>query len=92
MTETLITIEPDAMPGSRLSEAVVEAVADAEGVSPLELRPPLFEVVDPDALDKLFPLPSLEQGRTEGHVTFEYCGYEVTVQPDGVISVGDLQE
>lgn len=36
------------------STAVVNAVAEAEGVSPVEL-PPLYGRVDPDALDELLP-------------------------------------
>lgn len=57
--------EPD-----ELLEAVVDTVADAEGVSPLELRP-LASVIDPDALDTLFPS---ETGVT---LEFEYLGYRV---------------
>jgi hypothetical protein len=54
------------------SEAVVAAVADRAGVDRTDL-PPLFEAVDPDALDALFA------DRRPGRVAFEYAGYEVTV-------------
>ena len=68
------------------SKAVVEAVAEAEGVNPVELSPPLYEVVDPDALDDLFA-PTTVNGRMDGEVRFSYVGYEVTVAGDGYVSV-----
>ena len=55
-----------------LSEAIVVAVAEREGMSPLEI-PPLFETIDPDALDSLF------RERSAGRVSFEYAGYEVVI-------------
>ncbi|MFB6166293.1 MAG: HalOD1 output domain-containing protein [Haloarculaceae archaeon] len=56
------------------SEAVVTAVADAEGVDPTDLEP-LFDVVDPDALDALFA-----GGDASVELTFNYAGYAVTVR------------
>ncbi len=87
MADVKITVEPPAGSDARISETVVEAVADAEGVPPLDLRPPLYRAVDLDALDKLFPPPSLERGQPDGQVTFEYRSYEVTVRADGTVSV-----
>ncbi len=65
----------------RTSQAVIAAVADAEGVDPVDLDRPLYEAVDPEALDSLFR----SSGRREldGHVRFEYYGYEITVYGDG---------
>lgn len=54
------------------SEAVLYEVAEQIDVQPEDLNPPLFEVIDPDALDRLF------NGET-GRVTFEYHGYLVSV-------------
>lgn len=66
-----------------LSQVVVEAVASAEGVDPLDLEVPLYEAVDPDALDALF-----QSGTTvEGRVEFEYYGYEVAVTGDGCVTL-----
>ncbi|WP_135806995.1 HalOD1 output domain-containing protein [Halorussus marinus] len=67
-----------------VSQCVVEAVAEAEGVAPTELSPPLYEVVDPDALDRLFaPRPAPSGGR----VVFSYNDYEVIVDAAGDVSV-----
>ena len=37
----------------RPSDAVIEALSEAEGVSPLDLDP-LYDVIDPDAIDRIF--------------------------------------
>ena len=54
------------------SEAVVATVADRTGADPIDL-PPLYDAIDPDALDAIF-----RDGRP-GRVSFEYAGYEMTV-------------
>ena len=61
-------------------EQVLWAVADAENITPIELRDPLYEAIDPDALDRL-----LETGTDDVTVTFEYCGYSVTVRGDETV-------
>jgi len=57
-------------------EAVVYAVADAEGVDPTDLDP-LYDTIDPEALDALFA------GGGEGRIAFTYGGHEVEVTADG---------
>lgn len=74
-----------------VSRTVVEAVAEAKGIDPLELTPPLYEVIDPDALDQVFAA-SQTNGRMNGQVTFSYNEYEVTVCGDGYISVKERDE
>jgi hypothetical protein len=66
-----------------LSEAVVSSVATQKGVGEIAL-PPLFEVLDPDALDALFETSG---DRTEGHITFEYAGCTVECVSDGTVRV-----
>lgn len=70
--------------GAQPSERVVDAVADAEGVEPWELTTPLYEVVDPDALDELFRQSRTATDAAGPSVTFSYCGYSVTVTGDDV--------
>ena len=69
---------------SRLSvtvtEAIVDAVSDAEDCDPLEL-PPLWNVIDSEALDGLFAPTRRGQPRA-GRVAFVYAGYEVSVAVD----------
>lgn len=77
---------PSTRSASSVSEAIVVAVADEKGVSPME-GPPLYSAIDPDALDTF--IDSLNGTRDElmGTVTFAYGGYEVTVTGAGDISV-----
>lgn len=66
----------------RLSMRVIEAVADAKGVDPVTLDP-LYDVLDPDALDGLFSCD------VQGCVQFEYEGRRVTVYSDGEVALAD---
>jgi hypothetical protein len=68
-----------------LSRLVVETVAGAEGVDPLELGVPLYEAVDPDALDALFR----SNDSVEGVIEFTYYGYEVRVSSSGHVSLDE---
>ncbi|WP_435178319.1 HalOD1 output domain-containing protein [Halorussus sp. AFM4] len=71
--------------GRRVSTAIVTAVAEAEGLSPTDLAPPLHDAVDPEALDRLF---GGDRHRAEGEtrVSFTYYGYDVRVGgPDDVV-------
>lgn len=70
--------------GERYSVAVVEAVADAADRDPLEFSEPLYSVVDPDVLDRLFPDVATSADGNQ-FVSFTYCGYRVTVRPGEVI-------
>lgn len=67
------------------SQRVVRIVAWLEGVDETTL-PPLQEVVDADALDRLFDVDR----RDDVEVTFEFEGYELRVERGGAITVGDV--
>jgi len=67
------------------STAIVEAVSTSADTPAVEL-PPLYEVVDPDALDALFA-----DGQAFGVVTFEYAGHDVTVRADGHVGVSQIE-
>ncbi|RQH02543.1 HalOD1 output domain-containing protein [Natrarchaeobius oligotrophus] len=67
---------------------VIETVASADGVDPVDLEPPLTDVVDPTALDALFePTTKIDSSR-RGRVTFRYRGYRVTVDSSGHVELG----
>lgn len=65
-----------------VSSAVITAVAEREGVDPIELNQPLYDVIDPDALDALFQIES-------GVFSFVYYGYRVTVDYSGTVSLDE---
>jgi len=66
---------------------VIDRVAAANGVEPADLDPPLYEAVDPAALDSLFDAVGDDRAANNS-VTFQYAGHEVTVGPDGAVSLG----
>lgn len=70
-----------------VTHTVITAVARYEGVDPASLTPPLFDVVDPDALDALC-------GGTHGcgtpvRCTFTYRGHRIEVESSGSVTVRD---
>ena len=64
---------------------ILEAITAREEINP-EDCPPLYDVIDPDALDNLFT-PTQAGSERHGKVTFQYCGYRVTVAGDRTISL-----
>lgn len=71
---------------SAVSERVVTAVATARGVEPADL-PPLYDVIDPDALDRLFRHGSTAGCAGPDRVVFTMAGCEVVVDGSGEIDV-----
>ena len=70
-----------------VSASVVRAVAAAEGTTALDLDEPLYDVVDPDALDQLFAPKPDGTSRLLGQLHFRYHGYTVLVHEFGRIDV-----
>lgn len=69
-----------------VSDTVVKAVAAAESVCPAQLEP-LYDHVDPEALDGLFEPTRTGTRDSFGHTSFSYAGYLVTVHSDGEVTV-----
>lgn len=74
---------PDAQNAS-ISEEVVQKVAEQEGTDPVDL-PPLFEVIDPLALDRLVDPPESTDGTFLQSTRFTYQGYTLTITGDGTV-------
>lgn len=69
-----------------LNEKILLTVAEAEGVDPLDLSSPLYDVVDPEALECLFA----DENRAVEHdltVSFEYLGWQVTIHDGGDVTL-----
>lgn len=73
------------------SEKIIEAVAEHEGIETTAVEPPtyapLYDVINPEALDALFRGPKRNPGTVEGRVEFRYGDYWVTVHSDGSVEV-----
>ncbi|WP_435551040.1 HalOD1 output domain-containing protein [Natrinema sp. CGMCC1.2065] len=65
-----------------VSLQVIDAIADATNTDASDLEP-LYDVVDPEALDQLFQSGSGAAVRVE----FEYHGMPVEVRGDGTVTV-----
>lgn len=63
-----------------VSERVVQMVATETDTDQLDL-PPLFEAIDPDALD------SIMETMTDGELSFAYAGTTVSVDSTGAVQI-----
>jgi hypothetical protein len=73
-----------------LEITVIRKVAAEKDVDPTTLDP-LYDVVNPDALEALFG-PKLDgTPRAGGRVVFDYSGYHVTVASDGSVRAERLE-
>lgn len=77
--------------GELTSQSVVAAVAAETGTDPLTLEP-LYEVLDPDALDALFDANESEAASAVTRVEFTYAGCEVCVTGTGSVDVTALAD
>lgn len=69
------------------TEVIVEAIATAADVDPLDL-PPLYESIDPDAVDQLVGDREGDEG-TGALLSFTFDTWNVFVRSDGRIRVCD---
>ena len=77
--------------GVSTSIAVVTAVAAREDVHPVQLTPPLHEVIDADAHDALYHSSDPDDDGSNVTVEFTYCGYDVCVDNSGQVTVTSQQ-
>ncbi len=63
-----------------VSERVIELAAEQKSIDKGSLAAPLYDAIDPDALNSLFR-------NTEGTVTFEYLDLVVTVDHEGTVEI-----
>lgn len=73
--------EPDA-----LIAGIIEGVTAVTGADFMDL-PPLREVIDPEALERLLRNSTNSQVQSEPFVRFTYAGYMIIVSGNGRISI-----
>lgn len=81
------TFEPD----EDASAAVVLAVSEASGVDSVALSP-LYDVVEPDALDTLVAHARHTETPARHRLGFTYEGYDVLVRGDGFVVLEALPD
>lgn len=75
-----------------VSTALVMGVAAVTNTPPTEIEP-LYDIVDPDALDRLFePVADSSPRRGDGRVTFPMNGCLVTVYGNGEVEISPPDE
>lgn len=81
-------VETHSLPAEQpLSESVVRAIAEAEGIEPERVASRIYDVVDPDALDRLFESPNDQIPREDAQLTFRLDDYEVLIQGGELVMV-----
>lgn len=73
-----------------VTEAIVFAIGESKGLDPTSLEP-LTNVVEPDALERLFDKDDDRRGRGSLFVSFVYSDYLVTVGKQVVETTPVLQ-
>ena len=73
----------------RVVNEIVNQIAEEEGVDPAELDPPLYDIIDPDALQALIDVSGVQQAESDCRVEFLYCGYTVLIEGGGAITIED---
>jgi len=83
------SLSGDSVEEPSTSQRVIEAVSEATDSDPTEVGP-LYHVIDPDALDRLF---AATPGRTRvgGRVEFTFAGCDVVVRGDGEVEVTERE-
>lgn len=72
--------------GESPSEAVLRSLAAVTGVDQLEIEPPLYESIDPDALDQLF-----ESAQSDDlHVSFAHSDHRIIIDGNGDLSIQEV--
>lgn len=80
-------VQHDLSSPQSLSTTVTVAVADVAGVEPADIPEQLYDVIDPEALDKLFKSRDDGTPRRGGRLSFSLYGHHVTVRGDGSITI-----
>ncbi|WP_266081945.1 HalOD1 output domain-containing protein [Haladaptatus caseinilyticus] len=75
----------DSAPRS-LANQILNAITEVDDRSVDDFEP-LYEVIDPDALDALFAPQVDGSSRAVGNISFQYAGYWVTVSSDGAVEI-----
>ena len=78
--------------GRNVSTNVVEAVAEVADCDPLAGDCVLYDVVDPDALDRLFTDRGVEVAPITGKVVFSLQGCRVEAHADGELVVHEPRD
>lgn len=69
------------------STTVIQAIAEYHDIDPTDLTQPLYDVIDPDALDDLVNNATMNPDASEFSIEFAYHGCWVDVSNDGSVEI-----
>ena len=88
-----LTVHHEWDSSEQVSTTIIEAVAAVTDTPPTEIDPRLYDILDPDALDRLFqPTKNRSRRRRSGQVTIPIDDCTVTVHADGNIEISQSEE
>ncbi|KZN26519.1 hypothetical protein A4G99_21000 [Haladaptatus sp. R4] len=94
LSDTPQPIQPKLTDGGEtdsLPVAIVREVAAEKEVETSSL-PPIYETINPDALEELFDSPLDGTSQTTGRIVFEYSGCRVVVTSTGAVQATLLDD
>ncbi|WP_435158149.1 DUF7504 family protein [Haladaptatus sp. DFWS20] len=85
--EAPLEIQYDQQRDHSLSAVIIQEMIEAAGVEPSDIPNPLYESVDPDALEELFQ-PLMDGTPRENYeVSFAFAGHYITIRDGGRIQI-----
>ncbi|WP_435346365.1 HalOD1 output domain-containing protein [Haloarchaeobius sp. HRN-SO-5] len=81
------TVKHDFDGSASLTTTLIHAISDVTGIDVSDTEHTLADVIDPEALDRLFQSKSDDSAFVNGHVHFVLWGCQVTIYSDGHIVV-----
>lgn len=69
-----------------LTYNIVNGIAEQTDADPCKL-PPLYEIIDPEALDAFLRCSDNSDTRPTRSIAFSYCGYRVTADSTGQVKL-----
>jgi len=71
-----------------ITETIIALLADANGEDALDIEQRLYDILDPDALDRIFrDTDGQWRGAKAGRIEFSMCGCHVLVRDTGHVVV-----
>jgi predicted ATPase len=67
-------------------EQIITSIAEKEGIDPVEMTPPLGEVIDSDAVKTLLNQEPTNSGE-QLEIHFTYFGYDIVASANGDIEI-----
>ncbi len=81
-----MVISTDTVEGRSVTYTITETIAE-QTETDISAFPPLYETIDPDALDAFLQGSNSTDARPERSVEFSYCTYRVTVDATGRVQL-----